>query len=81
MVAGLLFRWRVLFGIGQKKRPKLAHVVLADNAAETRVLRNLARPPAGMVAVDLADGGRVFAPVGSDPDSVRTQIESGEIAP
>lgn len=81
IVTGLLFRWRVQFGIGQKKRAKLAHVVLADNAAETQVLRNLVRPPEGMVAVDLSDGGRVFAPVGSDPDAVRTQIESGEIAP
>ncbi|WP_316186349.1 MULTISPECIES: hypothetical protein [unclassified Bradyrhizobium] len=30
------------------------------------------------MAVDLADGRRVFAPVESDPDAVRAQIESGE---
>jgi transposase-like protein len=80
IVTGLLFRWRVQFGIGQKNHAKLAHVALADTAAETQVLRNLVRPPEGMVAVDLADGSRVFAPVGGDPDAVRAQIESGEIA-
>jgi transposase-like protein len=80
IVTGLLFRWRVQFGLGQKKRAKLAHVVLADDAAETQVLRDLARPPEGMMAVDLADGRRVFAPVGSEPDAVRAQIDSGGIA-
>ncbi|MBK5652216.1 transposase [Bradyrhizobium sp. UASWS1016] len=79
IVTGLLFRWRVQFGIGQTNRSKLARVALADTAAETRVLRNLVRSPEGMVAVELADGGRVFAPVGSDPDAVRAQIDSGEI--
>ncbi|WFU75428.1 transposase [Bradyrhizobium sp. CB2312] len=80
IVTGLLFRWRVQFGIGKKNHAKLARVALAESAAETRVLRNLVRSPEGMVAVNLADGGRVFAPVGSDPDAVRAQIESGEIA-
>jgi hypothetical protein len=34
-----------------------------------------------MMAVNLADGRRVFAPIGSDPDAVRAQIENGEMAP
>ena len=33
IVTGLLFRWRAQFGIAQKKRSKLARVVLADDAA------------------------------------------------
>jgi len=81
IVTGLLFRWRVQFGVAQKKRAKLAPVALADDMAATRVLRELVQPPAGMVAVDLADGRRVFATAGNDPDAVRARVESGEIAP
>ncbi|WP_249164412.1 IS66-like element accessory protein TnpA [Bradyrhizobium jicamae] len=81
IVAGLLFRWRVQFGIGQKKRAEFAPVALLDDAGPARLPRDLVQPPAGMVAVDLADRRRVFAPIGSDPDAVRAQIESGEMAP
>nr|WP_315803008.1 hypothetical protein [Bradyrhizobium sp. SZCCHNS3002] len=45
-----------------------------------RALRDLVHPPEGMMAVDLADGRRVFAPAGSDPDAVRAKIESKEAA-
>jgi transposase-like protein len=81
IVTGLLFRWRAQFGIAQKKRSKLARVAIPDDAPAAHVLRGLVRPPEGMVAVDVTDGRRVFAPVGSDPDAVRAQIESGEMAP
>jgi len=54
---------------------------LADGMAATHFLRELVQPPEGMMGVDLADGRRVFAPIGSDPDVVRARIESGEIAP
>jgi transposase-like protein len=77
IVTGLLFRWRVEFGVAQKKRARLASVALADDKATPPVLQ----PPEGMMAVDLRDGRRVFAPVGSDPDVVRARVESGEIAP
>ncbi len=33
-----------------------------------------------MMAVDLPDGRRVFAPAGNDSDAVRTQAESGGTA-
>lgn len=81
IVTGLLFRWRTQFGIAQKKRSELARVVLPDDMSETRALRDLMRPPEGMIAVDLADGRRLFAPAGSDPDALRAQIESGDAAP
>ncbi|QDW39846.1 transposase [Bradyrhizobium sp. KBS0727] len=81
IVAGLLFRWRVEFGVAQKKRAKLVPVALADGMAATHFLRELVQPPEGMMGVDLADGRRVFAPIGSDPDAVRVRVESGEIAP
>ncbi|MGJ5079283.1 IS66-like element accessory protein TnpA [Bradyrhizobium sp. HKCCYLS3013] len=80
IVTGLLFRWRAQFGIAQKKRSRLAHVVLPDDMPAARALRDLVRPPEGMMAVDLQDGRRVFAPAGSDPDAVRAQIESKEAA-
>jgi transposase-like protein len=81
IVAGLLFRWRVEFGVAQKKRAKLVPVALADGMAATHFLRELVQPPEGMMAVDLSDGRRVFATAGSDPDAVRARVESGGIAP
>jgi transposase-like protein len=77
IVTGLLFRWRVEFGVAQKKRARLASVALVDDTAATP----LTRPPEGMIAVDLPDGRRVFGPADSDPDAVRAHIESREIAP
>jgi transposase-like protein len=77
IVTGLLFRWRVEFGVVQKKRAKLASVTLADDTPATPLLRQ----PEGTTAVDLADGRRAFAPAGSDPDVVRARVESGEITP
>ncbi len=81
IATGLLFRWRVQFGLTQKKRATLAPVALADGTPATLLLRDFVQPPDGMAAIDLADGRRVFAPVGSDPDIVRAHVESGEIAP
>jgi len=81
IVTELLFRWRVQFGVAQKKRAKLVPVALADDMAAARVLRDLVQPPEGMMAVDLPDGRRVFATAGSDPEVVRARVESGEIAP
>src|ERR1700682_2663325 len=71
IVTGLLFRWRVEVGGAQKKRARLASGALADDKATPPVLQ----PPEGMMAVDLRDGRRVFAPVGSDPDVVRARVE------
>lgn len=76
IVTGMLFRWRVQFGVAQKKRAKLAPVALTDGTSATLLLRDLVHPPDGMTAINLPDGRRVFAPVGSDPDAVREHIES-----
>jgi transposase-like protein len=81
IATGLLFRWRVQFGVAQKKRAKLAPVVLADGMAAPRLLRDLVQPPEGLMAVDLPDGRRVFAPTGSDLNAVRARAKSGEITP
>lgn len=77
IVTGLLFRWRVEAGVAQKKRARLASVALADDTVSTR----LRWPPEGMMVVDLPDGRRVFATVGSDPDVVRARVANGEIGP
>jgi hypothetical protein len=66
--------------IAQKKRSKLARVMISGDTPTSRVLRDLVRPPEGIMSVDLADGRRVFIPVDSDPDAVRAQIESGDTA-
>ncbi|UVK47538.1 transposase [Mesorhizobium sp. AR07] len=76
IVTGMLFRWRVQFGVAQKKRAKLAPVALADGWPATLLLRDLVQPPDGMTAIDLPDGRRVFAPAGSDTDAVREHLES-----
>jgi transposase-like protein len=44
IVTGLLFRWRVQFGVAQKKRAKLAPVTMPVSAPETRLLSNLVQP-------------------------------------
>ena len=64
-----------------KKRSKLARVVIPDDAPAAHVLRDLVRPPEGMMVVGLSDGSRIFAPAGIDPDAARAQIESGKMAP
>lgn len=75
IVTGMLFRWRVQFGVAQKRRARLAPVVLPEGIPAARALQQLVRPPDGMMAVDLSDGRRVFVPDGSDPDAVRAQAE------
>jgi len=74
IVTGLLFRWRVQFGVAQKKRAKLAPVALTDESPAMLRLRDLVQPPDGMTAVDLPDGRRVFAPAGVDPHAVREHL-------
>jgi transposase-like protein len=44
------------------------------------VLLDLLQPPDGMRAVELPDGRRVFAPVGSNPETVRRHVSDREAA-
>lgn len=78
IVTGMLFRWRVQFGVTQKKRAHLASVACDTEPTTIAVLHDLLQPPDGMMVVDLADGRRVFAPDGSDPDAVRAQVATQE---
>ncbi len=81
IVTGLLFRWRVQFGVAQRKRAKLAPVALSDDAPAILRLRDLVQPPDGMTAIDLPAGRRVFAPAGVDLHAVREHLIGEGAAP
>jgi transposase-like protein len=86
IATSMIFRWRVQFGFGSGKPTTLAAVRIADDArhgngeggADTVVLQDILPIPPGAVAVELADGRRVFAPPGSDPGAVRRYIAQQE---
>jgi hypothetical protein len=42
------------------------------------VLQDLLPVPGGMMAVDLSDGRRVFAPEGTNPEAVRLHVAERE---
>lgn len=81
IVTGLLFRWRVQFGVAQKTRAKLASVVLADGTNVADLLRDLVRPPDDPAAVALADELYAATSGNSGPDAVRAHLARGETAP
>jgi hypothetical protein len=60
-------------------------VALANGAANEppalAVVRDLVRPPHGMMAIELDDGRRVFAPEGSNPAAVKRRLAKGETSP
>jgi transposase-like protein len=60
IATSMVFRWRVEFGLTARKAPQLATVALADGAANEpsalAALRDLVRPPGGMIAIELDDG-------------------------
>jgi hypothetical protein len=86
IATSMIFRWRVQFGFGSGKPTTLAAVRIADElrhsngdaGADTVVLQDILPIPPGAVAVELADGRRVFAPPGSDPEDVRRYIAERE---
>ena len=84
IVTSVVFRWRAELGFGKNKSAKLATVTLADRRSGATstplVLRDLLQPPNGMTAIELADGRRVFAPLGSDPETVRRHVSDREAA-
>jgi len=84
LVTSVLFRWRAELGFSKDSRAKLATIRLTGSkpgsASESLVLQDLIPPPEGMSAVELEDGRRVFAPIGSDVQAVREQVARQEIA-
>ncbi|MBZ9742241.1 IS66 family insertion sequence element accessory protein TnpA [Mesorhizobium sp. CO1-1-4] len=84
IATSMAFRWREEFGLTARKAPQLAVVELADEGKDEPLalaaLRDLVRPPDGMIAIELDDGRRVFAPVGSTPAAVKRQLAGKEKA-
>jgi transposase-like protein len=80
IVTSMLFRWRVQYGFSKRLPAKLATVKITEAQSGTLVLNDLLQPPDGMTVVQLDDGRRVFAPMGSDPDAVRRHVNEQEIA-
>lgn len=84
IVTSMVFRWRVHFGFGEKERAELVAVRVGDGSSgclpEPLVLHDLLPPPDGMTEVQLADGRRVFAPKGSDPEAELRHILEQEAA-
>ena len=82
IATSLLFRWRLQFGLTARKAPQLATVALADGATNDlpalAALRDLVQPPDGMMAIELDDGRRVFAPAGSNPAAVKRKLAEKE---
>ncbi|WP_292155850.1 hypothetical protein [Mesorhizobium sp.] len=84
IATSMAFRWREEFGLTARKAPELALVELADGGENEppalAALRDLVRPPDGMVAIELDDGRRVFAPAGATPAAVKRQLAGKEKA-
>jgi hypothetical protein len=70
-------RWR-----SSPQHQLLTHAVdergASDASTRVAVLQDILPIPPGAVAVELADGRRVFAPPGSDPEVVRRYIAQQE---
>ena len=86
IATSMIFRWRVQFGIRQGEHAELAAVQVADGehggepatAVATLDLQNLLPVPDGMEVVELADGRKVFASIGSNPNAVRKHVAERE---
>ena len=81
IATGVLFRWRTELGLGKDRPARLAPVRLEDatpgnSGKHDHVLDNLLPVPEGMALIELADGRRVFAPAGTDPETVRRHMET-----
>jgi transposase-like protein len=89
IATSMIFRWRAQFGFGQDMRARLATVRLQERHGRGRprrqpaalVLHDVLPVPDGFIAVELADGRRVFAPSESDPEAVRRYVAERETAP
>ena len=89
VTAPMIFRWRAEFGFAEpKERPLLVTARVVDRPQRGRpksdapfVVHDLLVPPPNSITVELADGRRVFAPAGSDPEVVRQYVAAREATP
>jgi transposase-like protein len=86
IATSMIFRWRIQFGLREQEQAKFAAVRIANGqlgdkptTADVALdLQNVLPKPDGMAVVELADGRKVFAPIGVDPDAVRKHVEEQE---
>jgi transposase-like protein len=86
IATSMIFRWRVQFGVGQQDSATLAAVRISngqdgDKPATADVafdLQSMLPKPDGTEVVELADGRKVFAPVGVDPNTARKHVAERE---
>jgi transposase-like protein len=91
VIPAMVFRWRSEFGFAPKEKelPLLVTARVIERPTRGRpkkhnaalVLADLLPIPPGAITVELADGRRVFAPAGSDPEQVREYIATRESNP
>jgi len=82
IATSMAFRWRVQFGLSERKEARLATVALsAGQVNALSVLQDLVQPAEGMTAIELDNGRRVFAPAGSDAADVKRHVARRESAP
>jgi hypothetical protein len=80
----ILFRWRAERGFDKGRTANLVAVRIADERgvcdadAAAAGLQNVLPIPPGAVVVEIANGRRVFAPPGSDPEAVRQYLVQRE---
>ena len=84
--ASVLFRWRDQFGMGREKPAVIMPVRVAEQwdrkvAGRPSLLADLLPRPDGMIELELGDGRRVFAPEGSDPETVEREVAARERLP
>ena len=82
----VMFRWRDQLGMGKEKPAVITPVRVVELGDRNRdgppsLLANLLPKPEGMIEIELADGRRVFAPAGVDPDAVRDEVRAREMQP
>ena len=83
VTAPMIFRWRAKFGMAPKGNALLMTARVLDPTSRgprktVTILSDLLPAPPRAVTVELADGRRVFAPAGSDPELVRQFIANQE---
>lgn len=89
IVTSMVFRWRVQFGFAGDDSVKMVTVLTHDtqhegqsiDAAVPALLHDLLPVPDGMMAVELRDGRKVFAPFNADPEQVRAHVAAMEAVP
>jgi transposase-like protein len=86
IATSVMFRWRDQFGRGKEKSTIIAPVRVIEMGGRGRndapsLLADLLPKPDNMIEVELADGRRVFAPMGNDPDAVRREVQLREQRP